>query len=83
MVTVSPTAIDDLVAASLRATQPAAELRGALRGLLAAGYDRSRLADDLSRLRRDFATAGRERDEEILFDALDGIAGWCAPGQEL
>ncbi len=83
VITVSPASIDDLVTTSLGAPQPAAEVRGALRGLLAAGYDRARLADDLSRLHRAFDDAGREREAEIIFDALDALAGWCAPGQAL
>lgn len=75
--------IDDLVPLTLQAPQPDGELRGMVRTLLAAGYDRDALVRDLNRWRRHYQAAGLEREENALYDVLDALAGWCAPGLEL
>ena len=81
MTAVAP--IDDLVPTTLRAPHPEDELRGVVRALLAAGYDRDALIRDLNRWRLHYQAAGQEREESALFDVLDALAGWCAPGLEL
>ena len=73
MTAVAP--IDDLVPATLSAPQPDGELRGMVPALLAAGYDREALIRDLNRWRLHYAATGQEREENLLFDVLDALAG--------
>ena len=73
------TSVQDLVLATLRSPHPEWELRGAVRAMLATGYEREKLIHELNSLRRDLAAQGREREEDALFDVLDALAGWSVP----
>lgn len=81
MTAVAP--IDSLIPTTLQAPHPDGALRGVVRALLAAGYDRDALLRDLNRRRLHYQAAGQEREEGALVDVLDALAGWCAPGLEL
>ena len=71
--------IEGLVADTLRSPEPAWELRGVVRALLAQGYDRQALLEDLMRCQTHFQEMGQEREEELLIGVMDSLTGWCAP----
>jgi hypothetical protein len=55
----------------------------ALRRVLVARIDLAATREDLlaevERARLPLRAAGRGRDEDLLMDAMDLLAGWCAP----
>jgi hypothetical protein len=74
---------DSSIASILEFPQPVSELRGFVRGMLAAGHDRDDLVRELNRIRLDLASRGQEREEDIVFNVLDALAGLCSPSLEL
>ena len=51
--------------------------------MIAAGDDREALAGDLERLALDARGTGDDEAEEIIFEVLDRLTGWCAPSAVL
>lgn len=68
---------------ALSSPEPTWELRGTLRTLLAFGHDRAELERELTGLMLDFRTAGQDREEDVVYDVLHDLVGWCSPGAEL
>ena len=71
--------IEGLVADTLRSPEPAWELRGVVRALLAQGYDRQALLEELMRFQSHLQATGQEKEEEIVMGVMDSLTGWCAP----
>ena len=75
--------IQDLVTETLRSPEPAWELRGVVRALLAQGYDRASLLDALLECQGHFQETGQEREEDVLIGLMDSLTGWSAPSWQL
>ena len=69
---------------ALHAGTPSAQLAAVIAELLAAGYARDTLYAALERfVVMDLRPSNRDRDEEIVFEVMDRLSGWCAPGVKL
>ncbi len=73
----------ELFEASLRSPEPIGELRGVVRTLLAHGYQREALIDELSDYLLELGAAKREADWEVVYDLLSFFEGWCLPHLKL
>jgi hypothetical protein len=58
-------------------------LHHALRLRIRRGETREELIDELTAAMLASRADGREREEDILLDALDWLAGWTGPGNGL
>jgi hypothetical protein len=78
-------AIDDEVLAAVRSAKPGWALRSLAQGLLAQGYDKKRLCEDLERIVSRARVTGEfgESGEDAVFDLLDALTGWCHPSAQL
>lgn len=79
----SNAAFAKLIGTALRADQPLWELREVVKSLLAASYDRQVVIEDLTAFALELRAAGREADEDVVFDVLDFLTGWCSPHMKL
>lgn len=79
----SNAAFAELIGTAFRADQPLWELREVVKSLLAASYDRQVVIEDLTAFALELRAAGREADEDIVFDVLDFLTGWCSPHMKL
>jgi hypothetical protein len=74
---------DRVFGEALRSAEPMWELRGVVRGLLAQGYNRDELLEDLTRLHFDLRAAGREDDEDVVLEVMDFLVGWSSTQMKL
>jgi len=75
--------VEQLIVDLLRSLAPEWKLRGFVRTLLAQGFGRETLRDDLLRLQSHLQETGQEREEDFLLGIMDSSTGWCAPGSRL
>lgn len=75
--------LNDRFSAALCADQPLWALREVARGLLAQSYDRDALIEKLTAYALELRAADREDDEDIVFDVLDFLTGWCSAEMKL
>jgi hypothetical protein len=68
---------------ALQGGQPTTCLREVVRGLLAQGYTRQTVLDELETFRRLLQQSGRLEDEDVVLEVLDFLAGWCSPHMAL
>jgi hypothetical protein len=64
---------------SLRSMEPMWELLGVVRALLAQGVDRDELREEPTGFMLDLREAGREQEEELTYEVLQFLVGWCSP----
>ena len=62
---------------------PLTRLSEAVKDLLANGYTRESLYDELENLRRTLREENREDDEDVVLEVMDFLAGWCSPHQRI
>lgn len=58
--------------------EPVWEMRGVVRTLLAQGADREVLRQELTRFMLELRETGRERDEDVVYEVLQYLSGWCS-----
>lgn len=51
--------------------------------LLAEGYDRKQLEDDVTEYMLFLRKEGREKDEDWVLEAITYLVGWCAPNMKI
>lgn len=69
---------------ALRSTEPFEQLREIVRNLLAQGHERDTLYAELEQyVLNELRPAARDGDEDVVFDVLDQLVGWCSPGRAL
>ena len=73
----------DLLEEALRTSNPLEDLRIILRDKVDQGYDREKLTQELTDFALDLRLARRERDEDLIWDALDFLTGWCSPHMKI
>ncbi len=69
---------------ALRSTDPFGQVREVVRGLLAEGHERDALYAELQHyVVEEPRAAGRDDDEDVVFDVMDYLIGRCGPGAAL
>ncbi len=68
---------------ALYADRPLDVLREVVQSLLAASYDRQVMIENLTAFALELRAAEREADEDVVFDVLDFLTGWCSPHMKL
>jgi hypothetical protein len=71
--------IEETVEEALRAVDPLGELRAVVLRLMSEGQDAESVLEMLEDKRRRLCEANRERDEDLVMDAMDFLTGWCSP----
>jgi len=71
----------ELLEEALRSDNPYEELRKLLKTMVAQGYERKKLIQELTDFALELRAANRENDEDLIFDMLDFLTGWCSPHQ--
>jgi hypothetical protein len=72
-----------LYEATLRSTEPLWELRGVVRALLTQGIEREDLERELTDLMLELRAAGREQEEDVVYEVLQYLVGFCSPFMKL
>ncbi len=74
---------EELLEQALASPNPALELRSVIMRLNSQGLTKETLLERLERTRETLREAGRERDEDLVLDVMDFLAGWCSPHMKL
>jgi hypothetical protein len=65
---------------ALRSADPLGQLRETVRRLLARGHDREVVYAELEQyVLTELRPADRAEDEDVVFDVMDQLVGWCSP----
>ncbi len=75
--------LDDVFERALRSAQPTLELRAVAKELLVREQDRPATMATFEKARQQLREAGREKDEDVVMEVMDFLAGWCSPHVKL
>lgn len=68
------------IEAALRSSTPVEQLRRVARDRLVEGHEHDALYGEMERfVLAELRPANREADEDIVFDVMDCLIGWCGP----
>jgi hypothetical protein len=74
---------DVRIQAALSSPEPLNQLRELVRSLQTQGRDQAAILGLFETARQQLREAGRERDEDVLMEAMDCLVGWCSPHMSL
>jgi hypothetical protein len=73
----------NLLEEALRSGNPLDALRNLVQAKAAQGYDREKLNQELIDFALELRAVKRERDEDLILEVLDFLAGWCSPHMKI
>jgi hypothetical protein len=68
---------------ALRSKTPSLSLRSFLQDLLDNGEMKEKILQNLTEYRKKLFLPSQEREDDILLDMMDYVAGWCSPHMNL
>lgn len=75
--------IDPRIQDALTSADPLGQLRSLVRTLQAEGHAQDAILSLFETARRQLREAGRDKDEDVVMEAMDFLVGWCSPHMSL
>jgi len=73
----------ELLEAALRSDNPFEEIRNLLKTVIAQGYEREKLVQELIGFALRLRAENREQDDDLILEMVDFLTGWCSPHMKI
>lgn len=68
----------ELLEKALRSDNPFEEIRNLLKTMIAQGYEREKLVQELINFALRLRAENREKDDDLILEMVDFLTGWCS-----
>ncbi len=75
--------LDPRIQQALASPEPLTQLRFLVRELQTQGQDQAAILALFEQARQQLRQEGRDREEDVLLEVMDFLAGWCSPHMSL
>jgi len=73
----------ELLEEALRSDNPFEEVRKLLKIMIAQGYEREKLVQELIDFALKLRAENREQDDDLILEMVDFLTGWCSPHMKM